>query len=75
MDLKDFYFSAKQHRHLSKVSGMRTAIIDRPTPISKFNGEVYTECIDTGKNPTSNFDDLVLLGTGTWDNVTTDGHY
>jgi hypothetical protein len=46
-----------------------------PHPINKFNGKVYTECIDAGKKPISNFDDLVLLGTGTWYNVTTDGHY
>jgi hypothetical protein len=71
VDLKDFYFSAKHQRHLFKMSGMNIGRIE----ITKFNGKIYTECTDAGMKPISNFDDLVLLGTGTWNNLSSDGNY
>ena len=69
--MKDFYFSEKHKKHIESIpdfllhSGFRVSCF--------FNGKEYTECIDAGKIPlTSNqYDDLVFIGTGTYDNVST----
>ena len=55
---KDFYFSEKQLQFM-KVNK------DQVTEC-RFKGEIYTEAIDAGKKPLSEWDDLRKIGTGSF---------
>ncbi len=54
----NYYYSAKQDKHVRKIS-MENG---KPYYVNKFKGKHYTEMIEHGKRD-SNFDDAVLIGT------------
>lgn len=62
----DFYYSRKCEIAMRKAAIMN----NKPYHDNYFNGHKYTECIEAGKTPmTSHYDDLVKIGTGTFENV------
>lgn len=65
---EDFYFSKKQlARGLLIPVSLGGMMPQRGVvAVAKINGEWkrYTECVPKGRKPLSNYDDLVLIGSG-----------
>ena len=57
--LYDFYYSAKQSKRLKNLGIVKTSV----------NNQEYTEIIESGEKPTSNWDDLKLIYTGYMEEV------
>lgn len=57
----DFYFSEKHIKHMSQLMYQED---EKPIPVY-FKGQRYTEMIEKGKTPGTNWQgDLIFLGTG-----------
>lgn len=77
--LYDFYYSNRhnnwKHRNAQFSSTQHLSASDVPVlnlVYTFFKDKQYTEMIETGRTPvTAHFGDLVLLGTGTYEDVTT----
>ena len=65
---EDFYLSKKQlARSLMMPMGLGGMMTERGVvSIANINGQWkrYTECVPKGKKPLSNYDDLILIGSG-----------
>ena len=60
MKIYDFYYSEKQFKHCKSFQND----VRSNYSVCKFKGKTYTECVESGQNPISKFDDLVKIGTG-----------
>ncbi len=65
MELKDFYYSNTIASHARDYS-----IPDIKRNKTFFKGIEYTECVEHGSQPICNCDDAVLVGTGTYSDIT-----
>ncbi len=66
----DFYFSQKMKEALMDSSYLRPRERRGTYVHAYYNGNEFTEATETLKNPVSAYDDLVFIGTGTYENVT-----
>ena len=77
--LMDFYFSEKALAHLTqiKANSLGTFTTDScprdVCPYRKyFKGKLYTEVVPHGLKPIGIFNDMILLGSGTMNDVTSE---
>jgi hypothetical protein len=61
-----FYYSKSQH-----FTASERAFYDGEKTITQcfFKGKRYTECVERGKQPAGRWEDYVLIGVGTMDDV------
>lgn len=66
-EVYDFYYSEKTMRMEKEMS----SLYDPPLPLYRryFKGLPYTELVKKGEKPISKWDDLVYIGSGTYDDV------
>lgn len=68
-ELFDFWFSQKSHD--TRLVAIKNGVC-RPF-LNFFKGQEYSEMCNAGRGPSGVWGDYVLLGTGTWADVTSTG--
>lgn len=66
----DFYYSQQAFNYRREESLFKRSVgLTDGDRITRFKGQIYTECIEKNKKPVSNWPDLVYIGTGTYDDI------
>ena len=70
----DFYYSARQADAFTRISIASYALEDR-LKRNRFRDKTYTALVDKGLPVRDGFDDYVLIGSGTIEEVKPDGYW